>query len=244
MLRVWAPPGYDDAENAGRRYPVLYLNDGQNLFDPATAFAGVDWQVDEAAERLIAEQKIPPLLIVGMDNAQKERAREYLPHRALSPPLMRPRGTHYPRFVIEEVMPFVAQRYRVDRGPENTALGGSSLGAIASLYTAIARPGVFGRLLLESPSLFVSNRRLLNDSRRFRVWPERIFVGVGTRESGRPDQDTQIVDDVHRLERILQRSGLGPERLRVVVENGASHSEGAWAQRFPGALEFLFGKRP
>src|SRR5215470_5489749 len=81
MLRVWTPPGYDDEQNSSRRYPVFYLNDGQNLFDPSTAFIGVDWQVDEAAARLIAEQKIAPLIIVGIDNAQKDRAREYLAYR-------------------------------------------------------------------------------------------------------------------------------------------------------------------
>src|SRR6266851_10393035 len=79
MLRVWLPPGYDDPENEGRHYPVFYLNDGQNLFDRATAFIGVEWQVDETADRLIREDKIPPLIIVGLDNAGKDRAREYLP---------------------------------------------------------------------------------------------------------------------------------------------------------------------
>jgi len=242
MLRVWTPPGYDDEQNSGRRYPVFYLNDGQNLFDPSTAFIGVDWQVDEAAARLIAEQKIAPLIIVGIDNAQKDRAREYLPYRAFSPPVMRPQGKCYPDF-LEEVMAFVSERYRVAQGPQNTALGGSSLGAIAPLYTAISRPGMFGMLLLESPSLFVSNRRLLKYSRAFRSWPERIFMAIGTRESGRPEQDTRVVSDVRELEWILRRAGLGPPRLRVLIDEGATHSEAEWAKRFPGALEFLFGGR-
>ncbi len=73
FLRVWLPPGYDDSENSVRRYPVLYLNDGQNLFEPATSFTGVEWQVDETAERLIREGQVPPMIIVGIDNAGKER---------------------------------------------------------------------------------------------------------------------------------------------------------------------------
>src|SRR5207302_460386 len=81
----------------------------------------------------------------------------------------------YPDFLLREVVPFIAQRYRTAKGPEQTGLGGSSLGASISLYTAMAVPGVFGRLLLESPSLFVSNRQLLRDSRRFSQWPERVF---------------------------------------------------------------------
>ena len=151
-------------ENEGRRYPVFYLNDGQNLFDPATAYIGVDWQVGETAARLIAEGKVPPLMIVGIDNAQKDRAKEYLPYRSMHPPVLRPQGKRYPDFLLDEVMPFVGQRYRIAGGPENTGLGGSSLGAIISLFTVMDRPGVFGRLLLESPSLFISNRQLLRSS--------------------------------------------------------------------------------
>ena len=157
MLRVWLPPRYDTPDNSARHYPVLYLNDGQNLFDRATAFAGVEWQVDETADRLIRQEVIPPLIIVGIDNAQGDRIKEFLPYRSFHPPVLRPQGKRYPDFLMNEVMPFVYERYRIARGPENTGLGGSSLGALISLYTAMDRPGVFGRLLLESPSLFISN---------------------------------------------------------------------------------------
>jgi enterochelin esterase-like enzyme len=239
-LRVWLPPGYSAPENRGRHYPVFYLQDGQNLFDPATAYIGVDWQVDEAADRLIRESKIPPLIIVGIDNAQKERPREYLPYRSFHPPVMRPQGKRYPDFLLQEVMPFLYQHYRIARGPENTGLGGSSLGAIVSLYTAMDRPGVFGRLLLESPSLFISNRQLLKSSRAFRQWPERIFIGIGTREAGSEDGNQQAVEDVRELEHILRRAGLKEDRLLVKIEEGATHNEIEWAKRFPEALTFLF----
>ena len=241
MLRVWLPPGYNAPENQGRHYPVFYLNDGQNLFDPATAYIGVDWQADEAADRLIREGKIPPLIIVGIDNAQKDRAREYLPYRALNPPVMRPQGKRYPDFLMNEVMPFLYQRYRIARGAENTGLGGSSLGAIIALYTVMDRPGIFGRLLLESPSLFVSNRQLLKSSRAFRQWPARIFMAMGTKEAGSEDRDRQVVNDVRELGRTLRRAGLDEGRLRVKIDEGATHSETEWAKRFPEALTFLFG---
>jgi predicted alpha/beta superfamily hydrolase len=241
MLRVWLPPGYHDPENKDRRYPVLYLNDGQNLFDRATAFIGVEWQVDETADRLIRAAKIPPLIVVGIDNAQKDRAREYLPYRSFNPPVLRPQGKRYPDFLLREVMPFLYLRYRIARGPENTGLGGSSLGAIISLYTAMDRPGIFGRLLLESPSLFVSNRVLLKYSRAFRDWPERVFLAVGTKESGRQDRDEEVVDDVRELGQVLRRGGLGEERLRMKIDDGATHTEAEWAKRFPEALTFLFG---
>src|SRR5271165_2279653 len=141
MLRVWLPPGYSASENQARHYPVFYLNDGQNLFDPETAYIGIDWQDDESADRLLRDGRIPPLILVGIDNTQKDRPKEYLPYRSFNPPIMRPQGKRYPDFLLNEVMPFLYQRYRIARGPENTGLGGSSLGAIDSLYTAMARPG-------------------------------------------------------------------------------------------------------
>src|SRR5262245_61912425 len=92
-LRVWLPPGYDDASNAGRLYPILYLNDGQNLFENSTSFTGVEWQVDETADRLIREDVIEPMIIVGIDNTGKDRLREYMPHRSLHPRMLRVQGT-------------------------------------------------------------------------------------------------------------------------------------------------------
>jgi enterochelin esterase-like enzyme len=241
MLRVWLPPGYEDPENRGRHYPVLYLNDGQNLFDRTIAFGGVEWQVDEAADRLIRENQIPPLIIVGIDHAQKDRIREFLPYRSMNPPVLRPLGKRYPEFLLSEVIPFVCERYRIARGPENTGLGGSSMGALVSLYTVIDRPGIFGRLLLESPSLFVCNRRLLKYSHAFRHWPEKLYLAIGTKEAGREDKDKQVVEDVRELQRILRREGLRDDRLRVNIDDGAVHSESEWAKRFPEALTFLFG---
>jgi len=241
FLRVWLPPGYDDADNAGRRYPVFYLNDGQNLFESSTAFGGVEWQVDETADRLIREGSVPPLIIVGMDNTGKDRVREYMPHRSMNPMMLRVQGRHYPDFLMKEVMPFVERNYRIATGPENTGLGGSSLGGLIALYTVMARPGVIGRVLLESPSLWASGRQLIRDSRSVRVWPERIFLGVGTAEAGNAERSRTVVDDVRELSAILRRAVLSEQRLRLVIRDGAGHNEAAWAERFPEALSFLFG---
>lgn len=240
-LRVWLPPRYEAAENQQRQYPVFYINDGQNLFDNATSYTGVKWAVDEAADRLIRQEVIPPLIIVGIDNAQGERMKEYLPYRSLNPPVLRPQGKRYPEFLMKEVMPFVQRLYRVAPGRENTALGGSSLGALISLYTAIDQPKLCSRLLLESPSLFVSKRKLLKHSHYFLHWPEKIFLAIGTKETGREDKDQQAVQDVRDLEGILRRAGLDEKRLRVNIDEGAVHHEREWAKRFPEALQFLFG---
>jgi len=243
FLRVWLPPGYDDLQNPGRRYPVLYLNDGQNLFEPTTSFTGVEWQVDETADRLIREGLVPPMMIVGIDNAGKDRFREYMPHRSLSPMMLRVQGARYPDFLTKEVMPFVTRNYRVASGPANTGLGGSSLGALISLYTAAVLPGFIGRLLIESPSLWASNRQMIKESRRTRRWPERVFLATGTAESGREDRDRSTVDDVRELSEILRRAGLDEKHLALLIEDGATHHESAWARRFPNALTFLFGQR-
>jgi enterochelin esterase-like enzyme len=241
LLRVWLPPGYEDAENSERYYPVLYLNDGQNLFEAAVAFGGVEWQVDETADRLIREGVVPPMIVVGLDNTGKDRLREYMPHRSMNPVMLRVQGRRYPDFLMKEVMPFVEQTYRVATSPENTGLGGSSLGSLIALYTVMARPGVFGRLLLESPSLWASNRQVIKDSRAVKVWPERIYLAAGTAEAGSPERDRTVVDDVRELAAILRRAVLSERRLRLVIKDGAGHSESAWAERFPEALRFLFG---
>jgi predicted alpha/beta superfamily hydrolase len=242
FVRVWLPPGYDDAENQSRAYPILYLNDGQNLFEASASFTGVEWQVDETAERLIREGVVPPMIVVGIDNAGKDRLREYMPHRSMHPMMLRVQGRHYPDFLMKEVMPFVERNYRVATGPENTGLGGSSLGGLIALYTAIVKPEVIGRLLIESPSLWVSHRQIIKDSRAVRIWPERLFLAVGTAEAGNAERSRAVADDVRELAAIVRRAVLSERRLRLVIQEGAGHTESAWADRFPEALQFLFGE--
>jgi predicted alpha/beta superfamily hydrolase len=242
FLRVWLPPGYDDPVNQQKPYPILYLNDGQNLFETISSFTGVEWQVDETADRLIRSALVLPLIVVGIDNAGKDRIREYMPHRSIHPVILRVQGKRYPDFLTNEVMPFIEQNYRVARGPENTGLGGSSLGALIALYTAIVRPGLIGRLLIESPSLWVSNKQIIRESRTVREWPERMFLGVGTAEAATPEKSRNVVDNVKELAAIVRRAVLSESRLRVVIKEGAGHNESAWAQRFPEALQFLFTK--
>jgi predicted alpha/beta superfamily hydrolase len=252
-LRVLVPPGYDDPAHAGRRYAVLYLNDGQNLFDSATAVLNAaEWHVDETVTALVRAGQIEPLLVVGVDNAgRRSRAREYLPFpdAFLQPPEPDPLGRRYPGFLVDEVLPFVAARYRTQAGPEQTGLGGSSYGALAALYTASVRPGVFGRLLLESPSLYVDSAAILALAGRVPDWPGRVYLGVGTHEMGGAERcrpasagdGGEAVADVRRLAALLADRGLAPARLRVAVEPCGAHEERAWARRLPEALRFLYG---
>ena len=222
--------------------PALYLNDGQNLFDPARAFAGVTWRVAETANRLIRNGIIPPLVIVGIDHGEARRAREYLPtDDERNPAARRPMGRRYVEFVTREVVPLIERTYPVASRVSSRGFGGSSYGAAAALLTVLERPGVFGRLLLESPSLYVGKRLLLRKARRAPRWPARVYLGVGTAETRRDEINRETVENVHALESILHDARLGPRRLKVVVEEGGTHSEEAWARRLPEALSFLFG---
>jgi predicted alpha/beta superfamily hydrolase len=252
MIRVLLPPGYNEPANIKRQYPVLYLNDGQNLFDATTSvFNPLEWEADEALDHLIKAQEIDPLIVVGVDNAgRRDRANEYLPYpdAYLRPPLPTPHGSRYPDFLIREVMPLINQHYRTKRGAEHTGLGGSSYGALIALYTVITRPDIFGRLLLESPSLYVSDVQILKASRNIRRWPTKVYIGVGTNEGGRTDcrsgdWNQEAVQDVLKLKQRLDAAGLGATRLKVVIDECAVHNEAAWAKRLPEALKFLYSRR-
>jgi enterochelin esterase-like enzyme len=235
-LRILLPEGYRLSENRDRRYPVLYLNDGQNLFDVCTTqFTGQEWRVDETVRELIAQSAITPLIVVGIDNGGKrQRPKEYLPYvdDTLKPPEPNPEGKLYPRFLVDEIVPFVESHYRVLPGGEHRALGGASYGAGIALYTVVKRPGSFGMLLLESPSVYAGDYHLLGDAESVRVWPDRIFIGTGT--------VNEPVDDVNALRKLFEKSGLGSDRLRVVVQHGGEHTEYWWGRRLPEALRFLF----
>src|ERR1700733_5750121 len=215
----------------------MYLNDGQDLFDVCTSiFNAQEWRVDETATALIASGKIPPMIIVGIDNAGKrDRPKEYLrfPDEAMTPATPDVHDKEYPRYLLEEVITRVSKDFRTDDSPDKTWTGGSSYGAGIALYTIMSRPDRFGRLLLESPSLYAHDDFLLHEAERFHRWPAKIFVGVGSVQ--------EPVDDVHRLMEILRRDGLGRDRLRVFKQPGAGHDERAWADRFPTALQFLYG---
>ena len=132
-----------------RRYPVLYLHDGQNVFDAATSFAGVEWGVDETAQRLIRKNLIEPLIIVAVDNTGEERVDEYAPTRGVIDTTAKRKkhsrglAKNYGRFLIEELKPYIDRKYRTKREPEFTGLGGSSLGGLVTLSLGIWFPACF-----------------------------------------------------------------------------------------------------
>ena len=177
---------------------MLYLNDGQNLFDAATStFTGREWRVDETVRELTATGSIPPIVVVGIDHGgRRERFREYFPwvDRFLDPPEPDPQGARYPAFLVDEVIPFVEARYRVAREPEQRGIGGSSAGGLAAINAVVTRPGVFGRLLVESPSIYVDDAHILKAAAGVTTWPSRIALGAGTAEGAPRACDTARQD--------------------------------------------------
>ena len=242
-VRVWLPPGYGEAANRERKYPVLYMFDGQNLFDACLAFDHVhEWQVDETVTRLVGEGKIEPLMVVGIDNGGEKRAYEYLPwaDRIQHPEMPPPAGTRLPEFLIQDVMPAVEAKYRVAKGRESTGIGGSSYGGIAALYVGVTAPVVFGKVLAESPILHVGNLEMVRYTSPQPVGPLKVFFGYGGKESKTPGVDEAVVKMIHVVEGNLKNAAVWPSEVKVVYDPEAMHNEAAWAKRLPEALEFLF----
>ncbi len=247
MLRVWLPANYGSPHNAYRTYPVLYMQDGQNLFDEATSDAG-EWHLDETVDHLVGSFKIPPMIVVGIDYAGDQRSSEYLPYRdphhaQYDVPVPKElRGKEYTSFLLTEVMPFIEKKYRVSRGAANTGFGGASYGGVITLYTVLQHPGIFGHVLVESPVLGVGDGQLLEDAEKAKQFPQKMYLAMGTSETKNAEFNTQLVKSVEELQTILRQKGMGPDRLKVVVEEGAVHNEGAWSRRLPEALFFLYGR--
>jgi predicted alpha/beta superfamily hydrolase len=253
-LRIWLPPGYNDPANAQKRYPVLYMLDGEKLFDVCTSSFHHEWQIDETLTKLIASNEIDPLIVVGIDSPGARRADEYIPY---SDPIFtapEPHGKLFPNFLATEVLPFVAHEFRVLGDPDHTAIGGSSYGSVAALYTLLHRPDLFRLGLLESTSLQVGNGQLLRDTTPLAVGPKRVSIGVGMDELGDslkfardhgldPDAfNLGFVQLSEQLAKNLESSAFNHPAVVFVKQPGAKHEEQAWAQRFPAAIKFLFPK--
>lgn len=242
-LVVYVPPGYEKEKS--ERYPVLYMHDGQNLFDAGSSFIGVEWQADETVERLIKEGKIPPIIVVGIYN-NAERMNEYTPTRDAGRQ-GGGRGAKYARFVIEEVKPFIDKTYRTKPGREDTAIAGSSLGGLISLYMGVEHGDVFSKVGVISPALMWDEASLL---KKIEAKPEvlkrlRVWLDMGTKEGVTLGSFSLALTYTERLTKAMTKGGLkdGVDYKYVEAE-GAVHNEGAWAERFDQVLVFLYGERP
>ena len=238
-IRVHLPIGYDRPEHAQRQYPVLFLNDGFAVFSPKS------WDAPSIVDALTRDHVIPPIILVGIDNAAsipgsanpaRDRANEFLPFPdPLEPEISSPQGTKYPEFVVREVLPLVESQFRTSSDAALTAIGGSSYGGIAALYTLIRHPRRFGRLLLESTPTFLFGGRLITEAAALEPPPQRVYIGIGTKET----DDAVIQAAAARMSSSLEE--VLPTLMLVNRVPGATHSAAAWRARFPTALRFLFG---
>lgn len=234
-LVVYLPPDYEQSTS---RYPVFYLQDGQNLFDPATAFGGQDWRADQTADELIQQGSVQPLIMVGIYNTGVRRVSEYTPTRD---PGSRKGGKadRYAQMLAREIKPFIDREYRTLKPASQAALGGSSLGGIVSLTSCLKYPRVFGKMAVMSPSVWWDHRVVLHRVEAYSAAERpRIWLDTGTVEGASPHH---VVEDARRLRDAFVAKGWreGIE-LKYCEVNGAGHNEQAWAARFGWVLQYLF----
>jgi predicted alpha/beta superfamily hydrolase len=220
-LFVYVPRSH----GSGRRFPVLYMHDGNNLFDEPTSHAG-EWRVDETMEELADEGL--EAIVVGVPHGA-DRGGEYAGASADA----------YLSFLVDTVRPLVEQAFDVDSRPESTGLAGSSLGAVISLHGLYARPDVFGRAGAFSPAFWWNGDRMFDVVERTPPPPARIYMDVGDREDDDDVRRRAYVDGFERMAALLRRKGYDDATLLAVLARGGLHHEGEWARRLPDALRFL-----
>ena len=226
-LVVWLPPGY--ATDTGRRYPVLYMLDGRNVFFAATSSFGVPWGVDKAVERLIASGAIGPLIVVAVDNTP-DRTDEYMPG---------PLAETYMDFMVGTLKPFIDSAYRTRPGPADTLIGGSSSGGTLAFMLAWEHPDVFGRAMCMSPAFRIERWDYVRTVRATPVVPRglRVYLDIGT-----VDLEARLTPGLDGMLAALRERGWreGVD-FAVVREEGARHSEAFWGRRVPHALTLRLG---
>jgi predicted alpha/beta superfamily hydrolase len=236
-LIVYLPPGYE--EESERGYPVLYMQDGQNLFDGRTSFIpGRTWEMREHADAGIEAGEIEPLVIVGIYNTP-DRLAEYTHERDWR--MGGGKAAEYGQMLVEELMPWIATRYRVRRDRAATGLAGSSLGGLVALYLGLRCAQHFSKLAVFSPSVWWNNKSILGylNERAPDLWERpRLWLDVGDREGRRTLSDAAMLN--RRLKANGWREG---ETLHFERVEGGTHDEASWARRVRPALKFLFPAR-
>jgi enterochelin esterase-like enzyme len=264
---IWLPPGYE--ANSAQRYRVIYMHDGQNLFDPRIANTGTDWGVDEAMMRLVALGGIEPAIVVGAWSTDLRRL-EYSPTKvlaALEPAALRAEvekefggatlGDAYVRFLAEELKPRVDAAFRTRPGPEDTALMGSSMGGLISLYGLAERPDVFGAaacLSMHWP-MAISRERIVDGGEAWRaaLVPayQRYLQAAGfapQRQRLWADHGTVNLDSLYApyqqaIAPVFTARGFSEgKNLALQVYPGTDHNEAAWRARLEDPLRFLLAR--
>jgi len=243
-LFVYLPPSY--TVEADRRYPVVYMQDGQNLFDESLSYAG-EWQVDETMEAL--SRAGIEAIVVGIPNMETRRIDEYSPfkdHRSHKGG----RGDWYVAFMANTVKPLIDRDFRTMPAREHTGVLGSSMGGVISLYAFFSRSDVFGFGGVMSPSLWFAQESIFSYVRQAAFKPGKLYLDIGTHEGSDtrpshrppPKYTSRHLSAARRMRDLLIAKGYAEEQLlRYEEEEEALHNEAAWAHRLPAALRFLLG---
>lgn len=240
---VYLPPTY---HHSTRRYPVLYMHDGYNLFDEATSYTG-EWHVDETMEYLAYHEQLEAI-VVGIPNMGKERLNEYSPF--VDPDYGGGKGGRYLAFIVDTLKPIIDRDFRTKPDKAHTGIAGSSMGGLISLFAFFQRPQTFGFTCVMSPSLWFADAAILRYAQRAPFQDGKIYLDAGTREMGGawPDQGLLVArsrryyGQVRLLKRILARKGYRPTVSLLHIEGkGDNHNETAWATRLPNAIRFFLG---
>jgi predicted alpha/beta superfamily hydrolase len=221
---VWLPIGYNPAKNPDKKYPVLYMHDGQNIIDPKTAYVGKDWRVDETVTKLTRQKKIKEIIVVGIYNSP-DRLDEYS---------WSEKGQKYLRFIVEELKPFIDSTYSTLSDKENTAIMGSSMGGLISFYAGWHYPQVFSMAGCLSSSFYYNNERSINQVINYEGPKKHIKFYIDHGEDGLVRGQKMFVE--------LSKKGylIGTD-IDYYYAPGAEHSEKAWAERLERPLLFFFG---
>lgn len=220
---LWLPPSYFQEIN--RRYPVLYMHDGQNLFDPDTSYAGMDWQVDETASKLIKKDKIKEIIVVGINNTA-DRLEEYS---------FGEKADKYIRFITEELKPFIDKNYRTKNDRENTAVIGSSMGGLISFIIAWKHPEIFSKAGCMSSSFYYNNEKVFSMIDEYKGEKKQIKYYIDHGEDG-------LLRGQKMFCKLTQLGYIIGTDVDYFYAPGAEHNEKEWAKRLERPLVFFFGK--
>jgi predicted alpha/beta superfamily hydrolase len=233
-IMVHLPPSY---WQTNKHYPVLYMQDGQNLFDAYTSYAG-EWGVDSILNDLAREGI--EAIAVGIPNAGESRVAEYSPY--LNGHFRPARGDAYIHFIMDTLKPMIDNDFRTLRDARHTGIVGSSMGGMISLYGYLAYPWTFGLCAAMSPSLWIARSAVLDHVRHMGLREGRVYLDVGTREVPNRKYSSATTDSVTTLAEYFEQAGYQDGKtLKYVRERGGEHNEAAWSRRLPDALRFLLG---
>ena len=226
-IRVYLPPDYT---SSNKHYPVLYMHDAQNLFDPDTAYAG-EWQVDETLDRLATDQGLT-FIVIGIDHGGKHRLAELSPWTNAR--FGEAAGEQYSDFIVKTLKPWADANYRTLPGREHTAVIGSSMGGLMSHYMALQYPQVFSKAAIFSPSYWYSDKVYTYTQQHLTLPTSRLFLLVGGKEGGDMQQDMLA------MYQLTQAYGQSSKNVIAYVDAEAQHNEAFWRNWFATAVKWLF----